>query len=649
MPEGWRGEAVREDKTVTDKSERQEDAFVIMEGIKTEKRVKPRYTELKKYPGKPWPLGVSKMGNGRINFAFLREDAAPFSVRVYQKRKVLGEFDFTENDCYGQVFCLQLDGLQETEFTYELKCRRFSESGEDISAEVYAADPYAAVVYGNEIWGKTNSPHYRFGMDRDSYDWEADRPLKLPEKDLLIYQLHPRGFTRHRSSGVAGKGTFAGIKGKIPYLNELGITAVELLPSYEFQEREDELPVNYWGYKEGFYFAPKASYCASKHPAQEFRDLVKELHRAGIEVILQFWFAQNSDPSFVASVLRFWAVEYHVDGFRLIGAWLPAEQLRRDPVLTDRRIFYEDMDREEFRLAVRRFLRGEEWALPHFLGEFQSRYADGGIHDITDYSGFSLADLVSYEQKHNEANGEENRDGDAYQVSWNCGIEGETDDPGIRKLRMGQMKNAFAYLMLSQSVPRIVAGDEFGFSHGGNNNPYCQDNEINWLDWKLEEHNAQLLSWVRELIAFRKKTQLIPFEQDQPVVKKGYPHLSFHGTQAWNLNIRGGQRHAGVMLCGLRHYEDAMHSGQTQEASGMEAPESEEYIYLACNQDREAQFLALPNLPEGMVWNVWLDSADGSTGYGNTVRGIREEIGRIIEVSPYSVRVLTACKKSAFT
>jgi glycogen operon protein len=475
-------------------------------------------------------------------------------------------------------------------------------------------------------------------IDVHDYDWEGDQPLRRPMKDTIIYEMHVGGFTRHPSAGVKHPGTFSGVIEKIPYLKELGITAVELLPVMEFDSKEvlraapgGSGPLhNYWGYSTTSFFAPEGSYCVSPEQGEhlrEFRDMVKALHRAGIAVILDVVFNHTNEGNhlgptlnfrgfaneiyyhlverdrqyymdysgcgntvncnhpivekFIVECLEFWVREMHVDGFRFDeGSILARGQdgvpLAYPPVvwsielsecLLDTLIIAEAWDAAglyqigyfpgfrwaewngRFRDDVRRFVRGD----PGTVGAVAARLAGSAdiyqasghlpinsVNFVTCHDGFTLNDLVSYNGKHNEANGEANRDGVDNNLSWNCGREGATDDPAVEALRERQVKNLAAILMLSRGVPMFVAGDEVRRTQQGNNNAYCQDNEISWFDWRLTETNRALLRFWKLLIAARphfRAGRAGRFFKGE-VNERGLPDVTWHGTQlnkpGWN-------------------------------------------------------------------------------------------------------------------
>jgi isoamylase len=436
--------------------------------------------------------------------------------------------------------------------------------------------------------------------DRGGYDWEGDQPLRRPFAETIIYELHVRGFTQHETSGVgpATRGTYAGLIGKIPYLKDLGVTAVELLPVFQFDPQHAPRGVNYWGYQPVSFFAPHHAFSSRKEPLgvlDEFRDMVKALHRAGLEVILdvvfnhtaedgadgptmcyrglanEFYYILQENKSqyadytgcgntlnanepivrrLIQDSLRYWVTEMHVDGFRFdlasilsrddAGRPLPNPpvlwDIESDPLLAGTKLIAEAWDAAglyqvgtfvgdtwqewngRFRDDVRRFLKGDTRSVsplaarllgsPDMFGH-EEREAEQSINFVTCHDGFTLNDLVSYNQKHNEANCEDNRDGANDNESWNCGVEGPTHDPAIEALRTRQIKNFFAVEMLAAGTPMLLMGDEVRRTQQGNNNAYCQDGPISWFDWTLFERHADLHRFVKTLNAFRQRRDVV--------------------------------------------------------------------------------------------------------------------------------------------
>ena len=415
----------------------------------------------------------------------------------------------------------------------------------------------------------------------------------------------------------------------IPYWKEMGINAIELMTAYEFQEctrketagsmavrsKKDDR-INYWGYAQGFYFAPKASYSATREPDREFRDMVHALHQAGIECIMEMYFPENTPSLQVVRSLWMWKLFYHVDGFHVRGVQGICNLMATDPLFADTKLLNIYFPVEEiygkknlpkkrmvaecndgFMIDVRRFLKGDEESLKAFAERMRRNPKGSGlINYIASHDGFTLCDLVSYEERHNEDNGEQNRDGRVQNYSWNCGEEGKSRKKKILELRNRQMKNAWCMLLLSAGTPMILAGDEFCNSQLGNNNPYCLDNEISWLDWKgYKSGNSEMFRFVKDLIAFRKKHKILHMGQELSMTDSlscGFPGISYHSSSAWYGELDGQNRKIGVMYCGKYADED-------------------ELIYIAYNMHWMEHTFALPALPGGYRWNVALDTSEG--------------------------------------
>ncbi len=527
-------------------------------------------------------------------------------------------------------------------------------------------------------------------IDTSGYDWEGDRPLNRPMNETIIYEMHVRGFTRSSSAGCQKAGTFAGVADKIPYLKDLGITAVELLPIFEFDQKEvkqigpdGEKLNNYWGYDPIGFFAPENSYCLSPEVGShvnEFRDMVKELHKAGIEVILDVVFNHTSEGNekgptinfkglanndyyilspqdrqyymdytgcgntfnanhpitqkLIIDALEYWVTEMHVDGFRFDEAVILCRnedgtpmvdppviwQIELSDVLAQTKIIAEAWDAAglyevgyfpgyrwgewngRYRDAIRHFVKGDQGYIEGstIIGRtasvisgsadiFQSHdeLPINSINFITAHDGFTLNDLVSYNEKHNEANGEQNRDGINENLSWNCGTEGATDDPQIEALRNRQVKNFTALLMLSQGVPMFVAGDEVRRTQNGNNNAYCQDNEISWFDWTLVQKNQEILRFFKAMIAFRRSQATLQrkdfFRGQQN--NRGLADISWHGCRLYSPGWQDPNSHVLAFTLGGFADDDAD-------------------IHVICNMDWQDLDFDLPPLADRQWYRV---------------------------------------------
>ena len=573
--------------------------------------------------GKAYPYGAYVTGEG-IQFCVACPMNSGLGLRIYNTQgRLLYNINMNDYAVEGSIRSVFVKGIKAGDVTYT-----YVKDGEIVR------DPYTMRLKSRRRWGDhRNNAKNEMAVPYDPvYDWEGDRPLKLPYNEVIGYMLHIRGFTRHSSSGVTGKGTFLGIIEKIPYLKELGITQVEIMPAYDFNEcdkvrdyrtgsldekgnfKQDEYRINYWGFKAGNYFLPKPQYTYSDDSVREFKDMVKALHKAGIELVMQFYFPAGVNRNLISNCLRFWRLEYHVDGFHIYGSHLPLDVLATDPLITDAKLYYERYEasgiyggepclvnenlaeyNQDYTVDMRRFLKSDEDMLHKFV--YRLRCNPDRIKTInhfTSYDGFTLNDLVSYDYKHNELNGEDNKDGSSYNYSWNCGVEGPTRKNAILKLRMKQLKNAFSMLLLSQGTPMFMAGDEFLNSQGGNNNPYCQDNEVTWLNWKMNKRSTELCEFVKMLIRLRKDHGILHMEKEATLLDSkscGYPDISYHAEQAWYPGMDTHIRHIGILLCGEYAQEKC-----------------DDYFYIAVNMHWEDHIFALPNLPEELKFKYFTDT-----------------------------------------
>ncbi|CAM3306277.1 glycogen debranching protein GlgX [Kibdelosporangium persicum] len=666
--------------------------------------------------GRTLPFGATVVPGG-VNFSVYSTGVTAMTLVLFRRGEREPWLELPFPDCYrmGGVFAMTVSGvdIDDLEYGYRADGPWDPADGHRFDPGIILSDPYAKSIGGLETWGAerlgTDRYPYRSRVVRDDFDWEGDRPLGIPRADLVIYELHVRGFTRHPSSGVGAPGTYAGLIEKIPYLKSLGVNCVELMPVFEFDENATDRfdpatggkLVNYWGYNTIGFFAPKASY-ATADPVRELKNVVKHLHRAGIEVVLDVVVNHTAegnelgptisfrgldnrtyymlDPSggyhnfsgtgntlncnnpvvrgFVLDCLRYWAAEFHIDGFRFDlaailgrapdGTPLPnpplLESLAHDPVLRDCKLIAEAWDagglyqvgsfpnycrwsewNGHYRDTVRRFIKGDMGVTgelaTRFVGSpdlYGSRGPAASVNFVTAHDGFTLRDLVSYNEKHNEANGEGNRDGDNANHSWNCGHEGPTDDPAVLRLRDRQVRNALLLLLTSQGVPMLLSGDEIGRTQHGNNNAYCHD-ELSWLDWNLTESQGQLVRFVRNAIALRRA---------HPVLRGRshlwgdgeFPEVSWHGVRAWSPDWSAHSRLLAVML-----HRDR------------------DCVYVAANSYWEPQELELPAAPHGMVWHRFADtSADAPDDICEPGSEPRLDDQATVPVGARSVLVLTA-------
>ena len=659
------------------------------------------YESFKLRLGRPQPFGATIVPGG-VNFSIFSSHATSCSLVLFKKhaKAPLAEIPFPDEFRIGNVYCMVVFDLdyENLEYGYRMDGPNNFEQGHWFDQSKILLDPYAKVIGGRDVWGVIpdwdDIYHHRGRIAFDDFDWGNDRALEIPPEDQIIYEMHVRSFTRHESSGIKEnhRGTFAGIRDKIPYLKELGVNAVELMPVYEFDEFENSRPnpqtgetlYNYWGYSTVGFFSPKAGYAATGKfgmQVDELKNLVKELHKNGIEVILDVVFNHTAEGNergptisfrgidnktyymmtpegyyfnfsgcgntincnnpivrnIVLDCLRYWAAEYHIDGFRFDLASILGrdplgyplanppllESLAFDPILAKCKLIAEAWDagglyqvgsfpaygrwaewNGKYRDGIRKFIKGDGTVgqIAQCLQGSPDLYAWAGrapatsINFITAHDGFTLMDLVSYNQKHNEANGENNNDGSNDNDSWNCGWEGATDDVAINALRRRQIKNAIAILMVSQGVPMLLMGDEVGRTQNGNNNTYCHDNELSWLDWDLQTKNAEILEFVKHSVAFRRSHPVLRNPnhfRNQDYVGSGYADITWHGTKAWNVDWSDGNRAIAFLLCGKHAKRGTV---------------EDNYIYVAMNMHWQTQWFEIPGLPPSLQWHVFANT-----------------------------------------
>ena len=532
--------------------------------------------------GRIYPLGALVLENG-VNFSVAVEQGKKCELLLYKAggKSPFWNIEMKEEPNHGMLRAIQVEGLKPEEWEYNFRID---------GAE--CLDPYVRAVSGKKNWGEPleegKVPRGRIVVD--DYDWEGDAPLQIPYEEVVAYSLHVRGFTKHSSSKVKNKGTFSGVIEKIPYMRHLGINQIHLMPIYEFEENGKYK--NYWGYGEAYWFAPKASYAKSHDQVKELKDMVKSCHRSGIEVILNLPFTAEVSHSNIVECIHYYMLEFHVDGFIVNPCCTPFEELRKDPLLSNTKILRQ---KDDFQDIMRRFLKGDEgmidgvmWWLRHTTGK------DGVFNYITSHTGFTLNDLVSYDRKHNELNGEKNQDGPDYNYSWNCGAEGPSRKKAVVELRKNQIKNACMLLLFAQGMPCIHAGDEFLNSQKGNNNVYCQDNETGWLNWSKEGEEYWLFRFVRDLIAFRRKHPVLHCKEELAGIDRvasGVPDISYHGEAAWQVPSEVSSRQLGIYYYG-EAFEDVS-------------------CFVAYNMHWLAHSFALPALTKKKKWYLAVSTQDG--------------------------------------
>lgn len=631
--------------------------------------------------------GACVASNG-VSFTINSHGATRCTLLLFkpQAPKPYARIPFPDSYRIGDTYSMLVFDIKPDEFEYAFSFDGPYEPAKGLlfNGENVLLDPYSRAVTGQRKWGEKPEGgkdfEYRARVVKSSFDWGNIKQLEQPFEDLVIYETHVRGYTKDKSSGVSAPGTFAGLKDKIPYLKDLGINAVELMPIFEFDEMESARVVdgvqlyNYWGYNTVSFFAPNTSYAFNEehnHEGDELKSLIKALKENGIEVIIDVVFNHTAEGnemgpcfsfkgidnnvyymltpdahyynfsgcgnvmncnhpvvrSFIIDCLRHWAIEYRVDGFRFDLASILGrdqngapmanppilESLAFDPVLGKMKLIAEAWDagglyqvgsfpswnrwaewNGRYRDDMRSFLKGDDGmagnAITRITGSRdiyspESRGHKASVNFMTCHDGFTLYDLYSYNEKHNEKNGWNNTDGDNNGHSWNCGAEGETDDPNVNGLRRRLIKNAFAALLCSRGPAMFFAGDEFCNTQFGNNNAYCQDNIISWLDWSRLEEFKEIHDFVRHMIQFRK---------EHPILRKmtkpsscQFPEISVHNGTPFNASTDYKTKLIGIMYAG-RNEEDT----------------EDDIVFYCMNAYWEPLVMQLPVLPNGKHWHV---------------------------------------------
>lgn len=631
--------------------------------------------------------GACVASNG-VSFTINSHGATRCTLLLFkpQAPKPYARIPFPDSYRIGDTYSMLVYDIKPDEFEYAFSFDGPYEPAKGLlfNEENVLLDPYSRAVTGQRKWGEKPEGgkdfEYRARVVKSSFDWGNIKQLEQPFEDLVIYETHVRGYTKDKSSGVSAPGTFAGLKDKIPYLKDLGINAVELMPIFEFDEMESARVVdgvqlyNYWGYNTVSFFAPNTSYAFNEehnHEGDELKSLIKALKENGIEVMLDVVFNHTAEGnemgpcfsfkgidnnvyymltpdahyynfsgcgnvmncnhpvvrSFIIDCLRHWAIEYRVDGFRFDLASILGrdqngapmanppilESLAFDPVLGKMKLIAEAWDagglyqvgsfpswnrwaewNGRYRDDMRSFLKGDDGmagnAITRITGSRdlyspESRGHKASVNFLTCHDGFTLYDLYSYNEKHNEKNGWNNTDGDNNGHSWNCGAEGETDDPNVNGLRRRLIKNAFAALLCSRGPAMFFAGDEFCNTQFGNNNAYCQDNIISWLDWSRLEEFKEIHDFVRHMIQFRK---------EHPILRKmtkpsscQFPEISVHNGTPFNASTDYKTKLIGIMYAG-RNEEDT----------------EDDIVFYCMNAYWEPLVMQLPVLPNGKHWHV---------------------------------------------
>lgn len=521
------------------------------------------------------------MTGNEVNFSVPVPGEKECTLLLYHPGKTEAFAAYPMTESVGEVRYTALKDMGKRSYEYNYM----------IDGEI-VTDPYAKALAGKARWGKEADKEnhgVRGVICRGDYDWEGDKTLNIPYHQVVAYSLHVRGFTKDSSSKVKKKGYFEGVVEKLPYLKELGINQLHCMPVYEFEECG--LTRNYWGYGAAHCFAPKSAYSAYGDGVRSLKDMVKACHKEGIEVVLEMPFDDGMPKQMMEECLRYYMMEYHIDGFILNPSVAPMEGICQDPFLKRTKIMHHDTG---FQNVMRRFLKGDEGMVTDVI--YWLRHcskADGTFNYIANHTGFTLNDLVSYDSKHNESNGENNQDGPDYNFSWNCGAEGPSRKKEIAALRNRQIRNAFLLTLLSQGTPCILAGDEFYNSQKGNNNVYCQDNPTGWVNWDRLGKEPKLHDFVKKIIEIRRTYGVFCPEKEMLGADRtgcGVPDVSYHGENAWRVPSEVSSRQLGVYYSG--------------EACGGED------CYVIYNMHWLGHTFALPALPKEKEWRI-LATTDG--------------------------------------
>ncbi len=644
--------------------------------------------------------GATALSNSCVNFTVQSAGATSCELLLFKRecKDPYAVLPFPDHYRIGHVFSMMVFGLniEEFEYAYRFDGPYDPSKGLLFDKTHILLDPYAKAVTGQSVWGKKAADYggcYHARVVRNNFDWGTARQPLIPMSDLIIYEMHVRGFTKDPSSGVTFPGTFEGIREKIPYLKELGVNAVELMPIFEFDETmgfrnvDGEDVIDYWGYNTVSFFAPNTSYTANteyNREGTELKGLIRELNANGIEVFLDVVFNHTAEgnekgpfisfkgidnniyylltpegfyynfsgcgntlncnhpivQNMILECLRYWVTDYRIDGFRFDLATILGrcedgspmsnppllKQLAYDPILGNTKLIAEAWDagglyqvgsfpswdhwaewNGKYRDCMRSFLKGDYWEAPEALNRIigspdlyggHKMGHNASVNFLTCHDGFTLYDMYAYNDKHNAKNGWNNTDGVNDNRSWNCGVEGETDRPEIIALRKKLIKNACAVLMCSRGIPMFLAGDEFGNTQYGNNNAYCQDNEISWINWDRLEENRDIFEFFKYMIAFRKAHANV--REDLEKSATGYPFISIHNGSPGYSETNAQTKLLGIMYAGF-------------DRSKMQ----DEPVYVVINPYWEDASIKLPELGDRYDWIVAVNTGlpDGEQAF----------------------------------
>lgn len=597
--------------------------------------------------------GTKETADGMMFTFFVREDQ-PCAICLYDRRskKLIQTIDLSGAYRIGQVYSVEILGRHWERCCYRIRC-----------GEHFFVDAYARSIVGREKWKDAS----RIGADDGLYGGfvsggqEIAAPRHFIEAgDMVMYKLHMRGFTMQHGYKASEKGNDAGLIAGLPYLQRLGVTSIEFQPIYEFEEvfcekktLLDEKGIshtrwqtldktNYWGYGNAYYFAPKASYFGGRHAVERCRVMIQKIHEAGMEVILEMAFASEVPQDMMLDCLWYWVRYYGADGFHLLGCNIPIKRIAGSYRFRHTKIFCENLPEEilqeqkgkkhiflykdDFQYVGRQLQNHMQGSMVQFTNYLRRQNVSYGfVNYMANTTGFTLLDSYSYGEKHNRDNGEENRDGNNFNCSFNYGAEGATKNKQIQKMRFQQVKNGLCMTFLSQAVPLLVGGDECLNSQEGNNNPYCQDNRIGWVQYQNRSSDAKALGiFVKNLIAFRKEHRVLRQENAMcfnDYKHLGMPDLSYHGAEPWLMQVGDEQKAIGILYAGA-------YAGEAED------------VYVAYNFHYERARIALPRLSQEKRWMQVMNTADH---IGQTFEPVALEEQGHVEVAPQSISILISC------
>jgi glycogen operon protein len=578
-------------------------------------------------------MGAAINGEDVIfTFSGEKEDAC-YVVLIDRRTKKQERILVPEEYCLGSLRSISVKLPKPERFLYEYEI-----NGKAVT------DPYARAIVGREVWNDAKRAECDYkvygAIQSDEFGPVGSHSPEIPKSQMVMYKLHVRGFSMDHGASRRIAGTFPAIVEKLDYLRSLGVTTIELMPVYEFEEmtipvrretpdyvkwdkapgdlitpeepKQEESKVNYWGYEKGNYFAVKASYGSRQElAAQEFRELVEALHARNMECVMEMFFPEEENQNLILDALRYWVRCFHVDGFHLLGGNIPITAIVQDVILSRTKIFYTGFEanavnsdkkyknlfiyKEEYQYPARKILNHINADMVEFMNQQKKQGEQVGyVNYISSNNGFTLADVFMYNDRHNEDNGEGNADGDAWNFSSNYGVEGPTRRKYVSQLRHRQWRNAILMLFLAQGVPLLWGGDEFLNSQKGNNNAYCQDNPIGWMNWKNAKLHEADVAFVSAVSNFRRSHSVLSTEKPfrfSDYKTYGFPDVSYHGESAWLSGFDLGRMNLGIMYCGAY--------------AGPEEPD----VYIAYNFYSALSTLALPKLDSGKKWYPVIDSA----------------------------------------